>query len=69
MAAFSHLAPRATILGGGNLGSHCLMGAASTLLPYLETTDNCIIGAGSVINRSLTKEGTYAGAPAQLIVH
>jgi sugar O-acyltransferase (sialic acid O-acetyltransferase NeuD family) len=66
VAAFSHLAPRATILGGGKVGSNCLMGAGSILLPYLETVDNCIIGAGSVITRSLGKEGTYMGLPAEL---
>jgi sugar O-acyltransferase (sialic acid O-acetyltransferase NeuD family) len=69
VGAFSHLAPRATLLGGAKLGANCMMGSGATLLPYLDVVDNCIIGAGSMVNRSIEKEGTYVGIPAQLIVH
>jgi sugar O-acyltransferase (sialic acid O-acetyltransferase NeuD family) len=65
VGAYSHVAPRATLLGGAKLGHNCFMGAASTLLPYVETTHFCILGAGAVVTHSLPEPGIYTGVPAR----
>lgn len=47
------------------IGRNVWIGANSTILPGVTIADNIIVGAGSVVNHSLTEEYCiYAGVPA-----
>lgn len=49
------------------IGKNCFIGNNCTILPGVEMGDNCILGAGSVLNSSTTPNSVYAGVPAKFI--
>ncbi|HRN78746.1 MAG TPA: acyltransferase [Ferruginibacter sp.] len=48
------------------LGNQVSVGSNATILP-VSICDNVVIGAGSVVTRSITEPGIYAGNPAKKI--
>ena len=48
------------------IGSKVSIGSNSTILP-VEICNNVVIGAGSVVTKSITKSGIYSGNPAKFI--
>ena len=48
------------------IGNHVSIGSNATILP-VEICDRVVIGAGSVVTKSITKSGVYAGNPAIFI--
>jgi acetyltransferase-like isoleucine patch superfamily enzyme len=48
------------------IGNHVSIGSNATILP-VTICDHVVIGAGAVVTRDITKEGTYAGNPARLL--
>ncbi|HAE41089.1 MAG TPA: UDP-3-O-(3-hydroxymyristoyl)glucosamine N-acyltransferase [Candidatus Riflebacteria bacterium] len=46
------------------IGNNVSIGSNATILP-VEICDNVVIGAGSVVTRSITEPGIYAGNPAK----
>lgn len=49
------------------LGKNCFVGNNCTFLPGSQMGDNCILGAGSVLNSSMPNGAVYAGVPAKFI--
>ena len=49
------------------IGKNCFIGNNCTLLPGVKMGDNCILGAGSVLNSSMSDNSVYAGVPAKYI--
>lgn len=49
------------------LGKNCFVGNNCTFLPGSQMGDNCILGAGSVLNSSMPDNSVYAGVPAKFI--
>lgn len=49
------------------IGKNCFIGNNCTLLPGASMGDNCILGAGSVLNSSMPDNAVYAGVPAKMI--
>ncbi|WP_417427786.1 acyltransferase [Halpernia sp.] len=49
------------------IGKNCFIGNNCTFLPGVEMGDNCILGAGSVLNSSTLPNSVYAGVPAKFI--
>lgn len=49
------------------IGKNCFIGNNCTILPGVEMGDNCILGAGSVVNSSMPPNSVYAGVPARFI--
>lgn len=49
-----------------NIGNHVSIGSHATILP-VAICDNVVIGAGSVVTKSITKRGVYAGNPAKFL--
>ena len=49
------------------IGKNCFIGNNCTILPGVEMGDNCILGAGSVLNSSTIPNSVYAGVPAKFI--
>lgn len=48
------------------IGNHVSIGSNATILP-VTICDNVVIGAGSVVTKSITKSGIYAGNPAKFL--
>lgn len=58
----THLEQKVTI------GEHVWIGANATILPGVTIADNCVIAAGTLVNKSLVEPNTlYAGVPAKPI--
>lgn len=49
------------------IGKNCFIGNNCTILPGSQMGDNCILGAGSVLNSSMPNNSVYAGVPARFI--
>jgi acetyltransferase-like isoleucine patch superfamily enzyme len=49
-----------------NIGNNVSIGSNATILP-VNICDNVVIGAGSVVTKSITESGIYAGNPAKKI--
>ena len=64
---FCHIAPNATLGGNVSVGKRVLVGAGASVLPGLSICDDATIGAGSVVNASITGTGVYAGVPARRV--
>jgi acetyltransferase-like isoleucine patch superfamily enzyme len=50
------------------IGSRVSIGSNATILP-VSICDDVVIGAGSVVTRSISQSGIYAGNPARLLRH
>jgi sugar O-acyltransferase (sialic acid O-acetyltransferase NeuD family) len=64
---FNEIMPGAKILGCAKIGNRCRIGTNSTILPHVGICDNVVIGAGTVVNKSITEPGTYVGVPFRKI--
>lgn len=49
------------------LGDNVMIGANSTVIGPIEICDNVLIAAMSLVNKSITAPGTYAGIPAKQV--
>ena len=49
------------------IGNDCWFGGNVTILPGVTMVDNVVVGAGSVVTRSILTSGIYAGNPARKI--
>ena len=49
------------------IGKNCFIGGRSLILPGIEIGDNCIVGAGAVVTKSVPPRSIVAGNPAQII--
>jgi acetyltransferase-like isoleucine patch superfamily enzyme len=52
---------------GVKIGNGVIVGYRSLILMGVEVCDDVVIGAGSIISRSILKKGIYAGVPAKYI--
>jgi acetyltransferase-like isoleucine patch superfamily enzyme len=52
---------------GVKIGNGVIIGYRSLIMMGVEISDYCVIGAQSVVTKSLTKKGIYAGVPAKFI--
>ena len=48
------------------VGNRVSIGSNATILP-IQICDGCVIGAGAVVTKDLTKPGVYVGNPARLV--
>ncbi len=49
-----------------SIGNHVSIGSNATILP-VNICNNVVIGAGSVVTKSITKPGIYVGNPARFL--
>ena len=57
--------PTTIISGGVKIEDEILLGTGSIILQYNNVCSKCVIGAGSVVTKSILKPGTYLGTPAK----
>lgn len=54
-------------VGEIKIGKHCFIGARSTILPGVEIGDNSIVGACSLVTKSIPPGEVWGGVPAKFI--
>lgn len=64
---YSTICPGVTICGNVNIGEGCFIGAGTVIKEKINIVDNVTIGAGSLVLRDITEEGTYYGHPVQFV--
>ncbi len=52
---------------GVTIGNGVIVGYRSIILPDVVIADDCVIGAGSVVTKSMLQKGIYGGNPAKFI--
>jgi acetyltransferase-like isoleucine patch superfamily enzyme len=52
---------------GVNIGNGTIVGYRSLLMMGVSIAEECVVGAQSVVSKSLTERGIYAGSPARFI--
>lgn len=62
----SHDMPR-NLRAHTRIGRNCLIGGRSLILPGVEIGDSCIVGAGSVVTKSVPPNSIVAGNPARIL--
>ena len=65
VAEFSHISVGAKLAGNVRLGKRNFLGINCAILPNLSLADDCILGGGALLNKSLKKSGVYVGVPAK----
>lgn len=64
---FCSIMPGVNISGGAQLNDSVYVGTGAKLIKATKLENNCIIGAGSVVNTDVPKDKTFVGIPAREI--
>ena len=64
---YNHIAPGVTISGNVKTGDRVLLGTGSCVIQEKKIVSDCIVSAGSSVQKSLVKSGIYRGNPAKFI--
>jgi UDP-N-acetylbacillosamine N-acetyltransferase len=65
IGSFSNIGPRSCLAGGVTIGERCDLGAGVTIRPRISLGDDLVLGAGSVVVKSVAGAGVFAGNPAR----
>ena len=63
---YCHISTGAIINGNCKIGRGTFFGSQSVMVNGLEITEECVIGAGSMLSKDLKQKGIYSGNPALL---
>ncbi len=67
IGSHTHISTTACINGNAVVGMGCFIGSGSVVVQGVEIADNIVIGAGSLVRKSIVKPGVYAGNPLRKI--
>ena len=62
----THDMPRGLFLHT-RVGANCFIGGRSLILPGVEIGDGCVVGAGSIVTKSILPRTLVAGNPAKVL--
>ena len=62
---YCHVSVGVHIAGTVHIKSHTWIGVGATVSNNLNICEGCMIGAGAVVVKDITEQGTYAGVPAK----
>lgn len=65
--SYTTISPGVNISGNVNIGQEVFLGTNCCCFENINISKKILVGAGSVITKSLTHEGTYLGIPAKKI--
>lgn len=65
---YSCLMPSVNVSGEVNLGPRTYGGVGSQIINQVDVVSDVVIGAGSVVIKSITESGTVMGVPARMII-
>lgn len=63
---FCHISTGAMVNGNCRVGEETFLGSQSVMVNGTEISPGCVVAAGSMIRKNLTKRGVYSGNPAIL---
>jgi len=63
----SFLSPRVAVAGFVTILQECIIGINSTIIDHIKITNKVQIGGGTVVIKSINKEGLYVGNPHRFI--
>lgn len=63
---YCHIAIGVHVAGTVSLGDNVWLGAEAIIKNNVTVCENCVIGAGVVFVKDITRTGTYIGVPARL---
>jgi acetyltransferase EpsM len=66
IAEGAHIAPGVNLCGNVTIGAQTLIGVGACVAPVIKIGDNCVIGAGATVIRSLPDGVMAAGTPAKI---
>lgn len=64
---FVHVSPGVHTAGTVKIGKRTWLGIGSIVSNNVNITNDCIIGAGAVVNKDIIESGTYIGLPARRV--
>ena len=64
---YVHLSPRCVLGGTVRVGKGTHVGIGTAVINNVDICENCVIGAGAAVVKSITQSGTYVGVPAQRV--
>jgi sugar O-acyltransferase (sialic acid O-acetyltransferase NeuD family) len=65
---YSVLSSHCDVTGGVVIGDEVMLGSRVTIIPRVSIVNGSVLGAGSVIMRSVKQKGTYIGNPAKKLL-
>lgn len=66
---YCHISTGAMVNGNCKVGGETFLGSQSVMVNGTEITEGCVVAAGSMVRKNLTKKGIYSGNPAILKVN
>jgi len=63
---FCHISTGAMVNGGCKVGKGSFLGSQAVMVNGISIIDGCVIAAGTMVRKNITKKGIYSGNPAIL---
>ena len=67
IGSFTTVYPGSNISGKVEIGDSCEIGTGSKIIQGIQIPGDVVLGAGTVVVKSLKHEGTYVGVPARIV--
>lgn len=65
---YCHISTGAMVNGNCKVGDKTFLGSQSVMANGTEIAEGCVVAAGAMVRKSLTRKGVYSGNPAMLMI-
>lgn len=65
---YCHISTGAMVNGNCKVGHKTFLGSQSVMANGTEIAEGCVVAAGALVRKSLTRKGVYSGNPAMLMI-